>query len=323
LASFPRQRGASLPENTLAGHGTSPLATYAACPYNALQTGEVLRPGKGEADMGLGFVALPNEEKIGFAQEAGFDGIEVILGRWMGAGNDMTAENGKKAKNLLDKHSVKPLTVQLGEDYTQDPKPADRMKKTIEVAKIVGTKVVTVNAWIPKGLKVEEKYEYYRKLWTEIARMAEDAGVRVGIENCPHGGVNLGNCPAAFRRMFELVPSKAIGLEFDPSHYIFQFMDYLPAIREFGDRIYAFHAKDTQIMRDRLNGTGIYGDQWLSQDWWRFRIPGYGDADWKAIFIALSDVKYDGDIIIEHEDPTYGGDEGLRRGCKFLRNFVL
>jgi sugar phosphate isomerase/epimerase len=212
---------------------------------------------------------------------------------------------------------VKGLAVQLGEDYTQDPKPADRIRKTIEVAKIVGTTVVTVNAWVPKGLKGEERFQYYGKVWAEVAKMAEDAGVRVGIENCPHGGANLGSSPAAFRRMFELVPSRAIGLEFDPSHYIFQFMDYLLAIREFGDRIYAFHAKDTEIMRDRLNSSGIYG-----QDWWRFRMPGCGDVDWGAVFVALSDVKYDGDIIIEHEDPTCDGDEGLRRGYEFLRQHV-
>ena len=63
------------------------------------------------------------------------------------------------------------------------------------------------------------------------------------------------------------------------SHFISQFMDYLVAIRELGDRIYAFHAKDTQILRDRLNRVGVYGDSWLGQGWWRFRMPGYGDAD--------------------------------------------
>ena len=103
----------------------------------------------------------------------------------------------------------------------------------------------------------------------------------------------------------------------------FQFMEYLPAIREFGERIYAFHAKDTQILNDRRNQSGIYGDQFLQEPWWRFRMPGYGDADWKGIFVALSDVKYDGPMIIEHEDPTYEGEEGLRRGAKFLRQYIL
>jgi sugar phosphate isomerase/epimerase len=272
--------------------------------------------------MRLGFVSVPSEGQIKLAHEAGFDGIEVILGRWMGQDYDMTAENGRRAKDLLDRYGVKALTVQLGEDYLVEPEPIERMKKTIEVAGLVGTPLVTVNAWVPKGLKPEEKFEYYRKVWGEFAGLAEDRGVRIAIENCPHGGANLGNCPDSFRRMFELVPSKAIGLEFDPSHFIFQFMDYLSAIREFGDRIYAFHAKDTEILHDRLNRFGIYGDQYLGQEWWRFRMPGCGEVDWKGIFKALKDIHFTGDIIIEHEDPTYGGEEGIRLGEKFLRQFV-
>ncbi len=273
--------------------------------------------------MKLGFVSVPSEAQIKMAAQIGFDGIEVILGRWMGEGNDMTAENGRLAKDRLEQYGVKALTVQLGEDYTTDPCPIERVRNAIQVAKMVGTNLVTINAWIPRGLQPDEKFAYYRKTWTGFAQLAEENGVRLAIENCPHGGANLGNCPAAFRRMFELVPSPAVGLEFDPSHFIFQFMDYLPAIREFGERIYAFHAKDTQILHDRLEAWGIYGDQYLGQSWWRFRMPGYGDADWKAIFVALSDIKYDGDIIIEHEDPTYGGEEGLRRGHKFLKQYIL
>ncbi len=272
--------------------------------------------------MKLGFVSQPSESQIKFARDAGFNGIEVLMGRWI-KDYDVTRENGNRAKNLLEQYEMKALTVQLAENFAEDPNPAERMKLTIDVARQVGTNLVTTNTWIPKGLKPQEKFDYYRKVWSEFAKMAEDNGMRIAIENCPHGGANLGFSPDAFRRMFELVPSPAIGLEFDPSHFIFQFMDYLPAIWEFGERIYAFHAKDTQILYDKLNRVGIYGDQWLDQSWWRFRMPGYGDADWKGIFTALSDIHYDGDIIIEHEDPTYAGEEGLRRGIKFLKQFVL
>jgi sugar phosphate isomerase/epimerase len=271
--------------------------------------------------MKLGFVSVPSEGQISLAREAGFDGIEVILGRWMGADYDMTAENGRRAKDLLEQYGVKALTVQLGEDYLVEPEPIERMKKTIEVAKLVGTRLVTVNAWVPKG-KPEERFAYYQKVWGGFARLAEEHGFRIAIENCPHGGANLGFSPDAFRRMFELVPSQAIGLEFDPSHFIFQFMDYLSAIREFGERIYAFHAKDTEIMHDRLKRCGIYADQYLGQEWWRFRMPGYGEADWPGIFKALADIGYTGDVIIEHEDPTYAGEEGIRLGGQFLRQFV-
>ena len=272
--------------------------------------------------MRLGFVSAPTEPQVKFARDAGFDGIEVLMGRWI-TDFDVSPENGRQAKSLLDKYEMKALTVQLAENFANDPSPSDRMKLAIAVAHQLDTEIVTTNAWIPEGLKPAEKFDYYQKVWGEFARLAEDNGIRIAIENCPHGGANLGSSPEAFRRMFELVPSKAIGLEFDPSHFIFQFMDYLPAIREFGERIYAFHAKDTQILHDRLNRVGIYGDQWLDNSWWRFRMPGYGDADWKGIFTALSDIKYDADIIIEHEDPTYEGEEGLRRGGKFLRQYIL
>ncbi len=273
--------------------------------------------------MKLGFVAVPTEDNIRMAGRIGFDGMEVALGRWAGQGNDMTAENARKARGLLDKNGLKALTVQLAENYCDGGEPVDRMKKSIEAAGILGTRVVTVNAWVPAGLKPAEKFDYYKKVWSEFAKLAEDNGVRIGIENCPHGGVNLGSCVRAFERMFELVPSKAIGLEFDPSHFIFQFMDYISAIRRFGDRVFAFHAKDTQIMRDRLDAVGIYGDRYLDEWWWRFRMPGYGDVDWKAVFVALSDIKYAGDIIIEHEDPSFEGEEGLRRGHKFLRQYMM
>ena len=256
------------------------------------------------------------------ASKLGFDGIEVALGLWAGTENDMTAENARKANDLLNKYGVKAITVQLTENYCDSPDPVDRMKKSIGAAAILGTGIVTVNAWIPPGLKAEEKFDYYRKVWSEFGRLAEDNNVRIGIENCPHGGVNLANCMHAFDRMFELVPSKAIGLEFDPSHFVFQFMDYLSAIRRLGDRIVAFHAKDTQIMHDRLNDVGIYGDRDFNEPWWQFRMPGYGDVDWKAVFAALSEVTYTGDIIIEHEDPDVEGEEGLRRGCEFLRPFI-
>ena len=273
--------------------------------------------------MKLGYIASPTEQVVKFASQAGFDGLEVAFGKWSGPDFDFKPENAKRAKGVLDKYSFKALTLIFSEKYCEDANPLDRINRAFQVAQILGTKVVTINAWIPLGLGVNEKFDYYKKVWTDFAKLAEDQGMRLAIENCPHGGHNIGNCPAAFRRMFELVPSPAIGLEFDPSHFIFQFMDYLAAIREFGDRIYAFHAKDTQILKDRLNDVGIYGDQYLSENWWRFRMPGYGDVDWKGIFVALSDIKYAGDMIIEHEDPTYAGEEGLLRGCKFLRQFIL
>jgi sugar phosphate isomerase/epimerase len=273
--------------------------------------------------MRLGYVTRATEEVVKFASKTGFDGLEVAFGAWGGPEFDLRMENAKRVKGLLEENGLKALTLHFIQNYAEESEPVLSITKALDMAAYLGTKILTINAWIPGDLKVDEKFDYYKKVWTGFAKVAEDKGMKIAIENCPHGGHNLGNCPAAFRRMFDLVPSKTIGIEFDPSHFIFQLMDYLPAIREFGDRIYAFHAKDTQILTDKLNSLGIYGDQYFNDNWWRFRMPGYGDADWKKIFVALSDIKYDGDIIIEHEDPTYEGEEGLRRGYKFLKQYIL
>ena len=145
--------------------------------------------------------------------------------------------------------------------------------------------------------------------------------MKLAIENCPHGGKNIGYSPYAWARMFEAVPSKAIGLEFDPSHLVFQFIDVERALYDFADRVYAFHAKDTQIYPHVLERTGVLG-----RGWWKFRIPGYGDVNWTQMFRGLTEIGFDGNVIIEHEDPIFRDDrreEGLRLGLKFLKSFVV
>jgi len=117
--------------------------------------------------------------------------------------------------------------------------------------------------------------------------------------------------------MFKVIPSKALGLEFDPSHLVFQFIDYLDAARKFGSRIYHTHCKDTEILYDRLGYVGYTGE-----GWWRFRMPGLGDVDWKRLITTLQDVGYDYVLSIEHEDPLYHGEEGFRKGLVVARRHL-
>jgi sugar phosphate isomerase/epimerase len=115
--------------------------------------------------------------------------------------------------------------------------------------------------------------------------------------------------------MFSAVPSKALGLEFDPSHLHWQGIDYIRALYEFKDRIYHVHAKDTEMLPERRYRGGINGD------YFRFRIPGYGEITWPRLISALDEIGYSGDIAIEHEDPVYWNerfDEGLDRGWQVL-----
>ena len=264
--------------------------------------------------MELGYFTYITDDEVAFAADAGFDGVEARYDK-----SKLPSDTAlTKDQEALDKHCLSALTVQWAEDYCEYADPIDIFRMMVRACEVLGAPILTVNAWVPLNLSEVERYEYYRKLWTEFAKIANGAGIKIAIENCPHGGRNILATPADMARLFDLVPDEAIGLEYDPSHLIYQFIDYLEPIREFGDRIYTVHAKDTQIIPKQLARVGILGD-----GWWQFRMPGYGDVDWKAFFIALSDIAYDRDIIIEHEDPTYEGHEGLRRGAKFLRQYIL
>lgn len=268
--------------------------------------------------MRLGFVTNWAEDRIALAASLGFEGVEIGIG-WGDALHPATATDDecRAARALLEKHGVDALTLMWGENQTTVDDPLGRFRRVIEMARLLGTSLITGNCWAA-GDTLDEQHAWAVKLWTECAKIAEDAGVRVAFENCPHGGHNYLRTPATFAAFFDAVPSPAVGIEFDPSHFIFQFIDPVPEIGAFGDRIYAFHAKDTQILDDELQRVGVNG-----RDWWRFRVPGFGDVDWRAIFIALSDINYTGDIIIEHEDPVFGGPEGLALGAQHLRPYIV
>ncbi|HET6384120.1 MAG TPA: sugar phosphate isomerase/epimerase [Armatimonadota bacterium] len=275
--------------------------------------------------MKLGFCTPFNEERISFASSATFDGIELVLAP--GTPLDpasVTDDEIQQARDLFEEEGVEVLTVFHSEDYAA-PKQANaaaarkHLQRAMDVAESLNTPTICCNAWVA-GADDAERLKSYREIFGEFAKIAEDRGFRIGIENCPHGKRNIAWSPAMWERMFEAVPSEAIGLEFDPSHLVWEGIDPILALREFSSRVFAFHAKDTEVRGDVLRREGILGD-----GWWRYRIPGWGEVDWKGIFSALADANYDGDIIIEHEDPVFADErfeEGLSLGLRHLRKYM-
>ena len=138
------------------------------------------------------------------------------------------------------------------------------------------------------------------------------------------GGKNLAHCPAVWRRMFEEIPSENFGLNYDPSHLVWQRMDYLKPIREFSDRIFHVHAKDARINQDKLDEVGILG---APLEYHTPKLPGLGDVNWGQFFSVLSDTEYNGPVCVEVEDRTYEGSlesrkSALRQSGRFLRQFL-
>jgi sugar phosphate isomerase/epimerase len=225
--------------------------------------------------------------------------------------------------------------------------------RVIDLAGDMEVPVVATFAGRDPDKSVEENLPAFREVFSRICEHAERRKVKIALENCPMmdrfsmKGENIAFSPEIWRVLFELVPSGNLGLELDPSHCVWQRIDYVKAVKDFGPRIFHVHAKDMEIVHDRLAESGIYGvalsrQAGLGHGWWRARTPGWGEVDWAKFITALIEAGYKGNLDIEHEDDvfaestklaseiheeeivsSYGAEmRGLELGYKTLARFV-
>jgi sugar phosphate isomerase/epimerase len=260
------------------------------------------------------------EDIFAWASENGLSSLQL----------DGCPEDLDRVKALLDKYPDVEIHV-LGRaqnylvgDASAREKRAALLRRDIEAAAELGIGVVNVFAGRDPYKTVEENLPIFAEVFTPLVEVAERYGVRLAMENCaqrnwwPAGG-NLASTVENWRMLFELIPSPYLGLTFDPSHFVWQGMDYLAALREFGERVYYVHAKDTEVLQDQLAVKGIYG-----QGWWRYRLPGWGSIDWVGFFTGLMEIGYEGPVGIEAEDPLWSeNDAKLKQGILKARDFLV
>jgi len=301
------------------------------------------------AAMQLGFVSaiLPElslEEVLAFAADEGFACVELMCWprgqaerRYAGVTHidvaAVTPGEAARIRQLTDKYGV--AISALG--YYPNPLHADaehrqsvgeHLKKVITAAYVLDINLVTTFIGRDPYKTVEENWPLMREVWLPLLQHAEANGVKVAIENCPMlfsrdewpGGVNLATTPAIWNRLFADLPAN-IGLNFDPSHLIWQHIDYLRALREFGKRLFHVHAKDTRIDPDALYMHGVMGLGWNTP-----KLPGLGDVNWGKFFSVLGDTGYRGPVCIEVEDRAFEGTIGdrkraLRQSKVYLEQF--
>lgn len=201
------------------------------------------------------------------------------------------------------------------------------LKKLITGAATLGVGVVNTFIGADRTQTQADNWAQAKKIWPEIVSHAQDHGVKIAIENCPMvfsndewpSGHNLAYSPAIWRTMFEEF-GETVGLNFDPSHLVWQLIDIEAAIDEFGERFYHFHAKDLQIDQQGLYEHGIMS---AGIGWQVPRLPGLGDVEWNRVFSALYRVGYDYVCCIEHEDRQFEGtDELVKRGFELARDVL-
>ena len=293
--------------------------------------------------MQLGFVSaiLPDlnlDEVLAFSDEAGFEVVELMC--WPVG----KADRRYAGVTHIDVADPKPrkLTGQVsGLGYYPNPLTADEkeaetcinhLKRVISAAPKFGLDIVNTFVGRDHTRSLKDNWALFQERWPAIVKHAEASGVRIAIENCPMfftsdewpGGKNLAVSPKMWREMFERIPSRNFGLNYDPSHFIWQFMDPTKPIREFADRIFHVHAKDARISRQKLDEVGILA---APLEYHEPRLPGLGDVKWPEFFKALGDAGYKGAVCIEVEDRAFEATledrkRALLQSRRFLEQFI-
>lgn len=205
----------------------------------------------------------------------------------------------------------------------------DHIKKIIDAAVLL--KVPVVNTFIGRDPQknIEANIEEFKKHWPPIIRYAEEKGIRIGIENCPMlftndewpGGKNMAISPVIWERLFSIVPSAAFGLNYDPSHMIWQQMNYLQPMLDFSEKLFHIHLKDAKLYRDKLDKVGILA---TPLEYHSPKLPGRGYVQWKEFFKTLNKAGYSGPVCIEFEDKDYEHSaEAIKKGLLETRDFLL
>lgn len=207
------------------------------------------------------------------------------------------------------------------------------LKNLIKASAKLGVNMVTTFIGRDQGKNIEENLQLVKEIWPPIMELAKEQGVKVAIENCPMlfgpdqwpGGQNLMTTPAIWKQVFEILPYDNLGINYDPSHFVWQMIDYIKPIYEFADKIFHVHYKDIKLYPDKLDQCGIMA---YPLDFMSPKLPGLGDVDWGKYVSALTDIGYDGYTCIEVEDKAFEGTkekvlDSLKLSKKYMENFVI
>jgi len=303
--------------------------------------------------MQLGFVSaiLPDlslAEVTRFAGQAGYDCVELMCWpvskaerRYAGVTHvevtDFTSAKADEVRRIMADAKVQISALgyypnPLAPSAAESELATAHLRKVIQAAALLGLK--TINTFIGRDWtkSVDDNWPRLLETWKPLVKFAEGHGIRIGIENCPMlfsrdewpGGKNIATSPKLWRRLFSDIGSASLGLNYDPSHMIWQHMDYLQPMREFKDRLFHIHAKDVRLDRQRLNEVGILAHP---SEYHTPKLPGLGDVNWGQFFSVLTDVGYAGSVCVEVEDRAYEATLESRKASliqshTYLRNFI-
>jgi sugar phosphate isomerase/epimerase len=246
----------------------------------------------------------PVHDVIQWAKQAGFDGIEIDVNRHLVDSPGTIIELARSAQ--LDVPSITLFGNLLHPDHAERGKIRSRARAVAKEAINAGVPTLVLFAGRNEQADEAANYEDIAGFLNELASLSPDGSFRVALENWPGMNKNfVATTPEGWEKLFSKIKYPNVGIEFDPSHLLWQGIDPYQAAGEFRDRIFLLHGKDTKLFPDRVQSAGYCGN------WWEYRLPGRGELDWKQFLtFAKEKLGFDGYVSIEHEDREYAWPNG-------------
>lgn len=304
--------------------------------------------------MKLGFVSAildgwTFEEMMDIAQSMGFQCVEVACWpsgkaerRYAGVSHinvdDLKDDKIKYIQEYEKKSGVEISSLAfypniMDANLEKRQNNIDHLYKVIEASHKLSINMVTTFIGRDSNQCVEENLKLVAQIWPPILDFAKKLGVKIAIENCPMlfdntqwpGGQNLMTTPVIWKKVFEILPYDNLGINYDPSHFIWQMIDYIQPLYEFKDKIFHVHCKDIKLDVEKLKRCGIMA---YPLEFMHPKLPGLGDVNWSKYISALTDIGYDGYTCIEVEDKAFESSkekvlDSLRLSKKYMEQFVI
>jgi sugar phosphate isomerase/epimerase len=272
----------------------------------------------------------PLRDHFKHAQKCGYETVELGVSQredFRPVLAKILASNAAEIREQEKEHGLRVTgTMYIANMFHPDPNQRktiyDTVRSTILLAEMLEAPICVTNpAYETPDISLEEVWAGFLDDFAALVDFAAARDVKLAVETTRHMDrpCIVYNVPT-FRRLFEAIPSRNLGVNLDPSHFVWMGIDIYRFIRTFGEKIFGAHAKDTEILREILGDLGIVDGYRMT--WWRFRTPGFGEIDWHRFVSALSDVGYKGDIHVEPEDPIFPRDEALEKAAAFLKPIV-
>lgn len=240
---------------------------------------------------------------------------------------DVAKDNGVEISSL----AFYPNT--LDPDLKKRHDNVEHLKNVIRASHRLGINMVTTFIGRDQNRNFEDNLLIVKEVWPDILDLAKELGVKVAIENCPMlfgpdqwpGGQNLMTTPHNWKKIFEILDYDNLGINYDPSHFVWQMIDYVEPVYEFKDKIFHVHFKDLKLLKSKLNQVGILA---YPLDFMAPKLPGLGDVNFSRFVSALTDIGYNGYACVEVEDRSFEDTpqrilDSLTLSYRYMKNFVI